>query len=242
MAVTRRKKPAQRILNRAAVAVAKKAQSKPDTQVAKDDRDRSSKATTEKEELRALKAAQYERALEWCCANDKGAKACVAANADLNLVKAAALQDRLSGRIVNGSENADKRVLTDLEESDLVEYLVQSNLGMDGKNMSEIGLKVHEILLVRRAQNRRGGRAHVPFTNAAAKVLAGGFPSKKWFTHFFSRHARKLSKKVHPALFTSHMRARSATRVCQSFLFTWCVSVMSLGSAASRGKASRRQL
>jgi len=199
-------------------------------------RDRSSKATTEtekEEQLRALKAAQYERALEWCCANDKGAKACVTANADLNLVKVAALQDRLGGRTVNGSENADKRALTDLEESDLVEYLVQSSLGMDGKNMPEIGLKVHEIFLVRRAQNRHGGRAHVPFTKTAAKVLAGGFPSKKWFTHFFSRHAIKLSKKAHPALLTSHMRARSATRVCQSLLFTLCVSVMSQGSAAA---------
>ena len=69
----------------------KKAPSKPDdTQeedagrrwaaTKKDERKRNAKTTTEKEELRALKAAQYERALEWCRANDKGAKACVTAN------------------------------------------------------------------------------------------------------------------------------------------------------------------
>jgi hypothetical protein len=48
----------------------------------------------------------------------------------------------LNGNVQNGEENSDKRILTDLEEADLVRFLIDSNLARDGKNMTEIGIKV----------------------------------------------------------------------------------------------------
>ena len=94
-------------------------------------------------------------ALKWCQDHNKGSKACVAANPHLRRVKRDDLQRRLKGIVSSGAEHSAKMILTELEENDLVAYVVESNLGRDGKNMAEIGRKIKDILLVRRAFSKR---------------------------------------------------------------------------------------
>ena len=72
------------------------------------------------------------------------------------------------------SRAARTYVLTPRDEKELVDYLIASNIARDGKSDADIRLKVVAILMARRAQNRRGGRAYIAFSNAAARVIAGG--------------------------------------------------------------------
>jgi hypothetical protein len=55
----------------------------------------------------------------------------------------------LSGKVENGKEHSEKRILTELEEAGLVKYLVDSNLARDGKNMTEIAAKVRILGICR---------------------------------------------------------------------------------------------
>ena len=145
----------------------------------------SASACAERVDEKAEKVMQMNVALKWCRDHNKGSHACVAANPHLHLVKRDDLQRRIKGTVSSGAEHSAKMILTEVEENDLLKYLVQSNLGRDGKNMAEIGQKVKDILLARRAQNRRGGRSYAKFSTAATRIISGGFPSHKWFTLFF---------------------------------------------------------
>ena len=167
------------------------------------------------EASKAEKAAAYDEALLWCEANGKGAHACLTANPGLQaLVKRVTLDDRIKGRVVAGKTH-HLRILTDVEEGELVDFLIASNLGRNGQTFADIGVKVHEILLVRRAQNRRGGRKFIPFSNAAEKIIKGDFPSQSFFTFFLARHAEKLQMKVkHNAELKRAVDARAKTVVC----------------------------
>jgi hypothetical protein len=55
---------------------------------------------------------------------------------------------------------------------------------------------VYDILLARHAQNQRGGRKFVAFSEAALNIVKGSFPSKCFFTDFFARHHTVLKNKV----------------------------------------------
>ena len=148
------------------------------------------------EASKAEKDAAMKEALVWCESNGKGAVACLSANPHLSgLIKKDSVHRRIQGLVVDGKTH-HQRILTNVEEGQLVDYLIASNLGRDGQTFTEIGVKVHEILLVRRAQNRRGGRKFIPFNSSAEKIIKGDFPSQAFFTFFLARHAQKLQMKV----------------------------------------------
>jgi len=63
--------------------------------------------------------------------------------------------------------------------------------------MAQIGGKVRDILLVRHARNRLGGRKPIQLTEAAMNIATGGaFPSQSWFARFFGFHAPVIDTKV----------------------------------------------
>lgn len=152
-------------------------------------------AAEARSDVNEQKVMQMAYVLEWCEKNEKGSRACMTENPELRLLSRSSIDRRLSGEIVNGEKHRDKCILTDLEEKDLVDFLVESNLGRDGQNLDQITRKIKDMLLVRRAQNRRGGRAHVKISMPAARILAGGFPSLRWFTLFFARHHKVVDKR-----------------------------------------------
>lgn len=108
----------------------------------------------------------------------KSAKACLKANPDLEKkgIKRGALGKRLKN---SAAEKINKQmVLTPKEESDLVDWLISSNLARDGKDNSQIADKVVEI------------------SKAAARIIKGGTLSKHWFARFYSTHRARLAFKV----------------------------------------------
>jgi len=176
-----------------------------------------------------LKAAQYAEAEDWCRKHNKGAAKCLAANPHLDsrmrrrgLVKKSTLEDRLKGRVMTGHEYASRTILTELEESELVQWLVACNLGRAGKTMADIGHKVREILLVRHARNHLGGRASIPFTAEAKKILTGmGFPSQSWFSRFFAAHGNLIERKVAQKVDGKRAAAANEETVDEHFNGVW---------------------
>lgn len=179
------------------------------------------------------KEAAFTLALAWCRANGKGAVACLKANPDFaKKVKVGALNYRLKQL---GQKKANlKAVLTPKEESDLVDWLIASSLARNGKSMKEITIKVQDILKVRRAQNKRGGRAHVPFSKAALKIVAGGVPSDKWFPRFFSTLGRLGLGKLKAA--REGREAKAAQALANSVLRAETKAAKSVQAAALLAK------
>ena len=89
-----------------------------------------------------------------------------------------------------------KRILTELEEAELAQWLKDMNLGRNGRDNDQIDAKVHEILQSRLFTNARGGRKCIKLSDAAQKVAKGQPLSPKWFTKFFARHQQLLEPKV----------------------------------------------
>ena len=147
------------------------------------------------------KDEQYTAAVEWCHTHNKGARAFISAhpnNEKFSLVKKSALDERLKGtvRVTSKEQHADKRILTELEEAELAQWLKDMNLGRNGQDNDQIDAKVHEILQSRLFTNARGGRKCIKLSNAAQKVAKGQPLSPKWFTEFFARHQQLLESKV----------------------------------------------
>ena len=70
--------------------------------------------------------------------------------------------------------------------------------------MVDIGHKVRDILLVRHARNRIGGRKTIPLSRDAQAIATGrSFPSKSWFKRFFGYHHDVLNPKVQQAVSSS---------------------------------------
>ena len=151
-------------------------------------------------DTKRTKIKQFQEAETWCKSNNKGARACLTANPHLSkssgeggLISRGALEARLKGVVHTGKEYGMCSLLTELEEAQLVKWLIDCNLGRNGKNMVEIGHKVRDILLVRAARNRLGGRNVIPLSrHAQAIATGGGFPSQTWFARFFSWHGELL--------------------------------------------------
>ena len=141
------------------------------------------------------------KAIKYCQDNDVGARKCLTQNpAWAGVITLQQLRTRLDGTVLFDADaefhvRTDQVLLTREEEESLVKWLVDCNKAHDAKDNEEIGKKVREILLVRRVQNRRGGRKHVAFNKAQQNVICGNTPSQKFFTGFFSRHAAVLASK-----------------------------------------------
>lgn len=181
-------------------------------------------AAQQKVVLKAQQTAAYNELLDYCRENSVGAKAALKANPELGEIKGVnyqGLERRLVGTVKNGEEHDGNRILTDLEETDLVDFLVLSNLGRDGKNVEEIGVLVQSILKVRRAQNRRGGRAFVPFSGPALKIVMGDMPSQSFYRGFFARHHEALSKKVNQPVEAHRARVSNDATVEEHFEGCW---------------------
>ena len=66
---------------------------------------------------------QFAEAEAWCAEHSKGAKACLKALTHLDLVGRSALDVRLKKRVMTGACYASLKILTPLEETDLVRPL-----------------------------------------------------------------------------------------------------------------------
>ena len=97
------------------------------------------------------KRKQLKEAEDYCALNDVGARACITANPHLKLVKRAALDARLKGLVVTGAEYKDACIRTQIENNELVQYLIDQNAARNGQNFVQIADKVQEILKVRQA-------------------------------------------------------------------------------------------
>ena len=131
---------------------------------------------------------QYEEALAYCQAEQCGATKAVNTQR-WDLVTLSGLRYRLNGTVVNGCSHPELRILTVSEELQFARWLEQENRAIKGKNRDEQRQKIVEILSLRRAANKRGGRARVALSQPALGVLANdGFtlPSDDWFVRFFA--------------------------------------------------------
>jgi hypothetical protein len=133
---------------------------------------------------------EYEEAMEYCKVNDCGAKKALQAQR-WKSINVSGLQRRLSGEVTNGEEHAELHILTVSEEAQLAKWLARENKTIKGKNRDEQRQKIVEILQLRRAANKRGGRRHVALSERAQAVLADQgvtLPSDDWFVRFFAVH------------------------------------------------------
>jgi len=89
------------------------------------------------------KDEQYTAAVEWCHTHDKGARAFISAHLNdekFSLVKKGALDERLKGTVwvTSKEQHADKRILTELEEAELAQWLKDMNLGRNGQDNDQV--------------------------------------------------------------------------------------------------------
>ncbi|KAK3236108.1 hypothetical protein CYMTET_53714 [Cymbomonas tetramitiformis] len=89
----------------------------------------------------------------------------------------------------------DKKVLTKVEEGEVVEWLVACNKVKEGKARDELGEKICEVLTCRKKlyEVSRGRKAQA-LSSAAKMCLKNGKPSVKWFQRFYKRYASVLSE------------------------------------------------
>jgi len=180
-------------------------------------------------EQKAIRDGQFKEAEKWCKDNEKGARACLSKNPHLcansgqgGLLKKNALDLRLNGKVTTGAEYASNAVLTDMEEKELVEWCILCNLGRASKNMSEIGIKVREILLVRHARNRMGGRKPIPLSGPAKAIAIGkSFPSQSFFARFFGLHSKVLENKTAQPVEAARAAAANDATVEEHFEGVW---------------------
>ena len=141
---------------------------------------------------RQLKENEVEDAVKWCVANKAGAKAYIAMKGSSTILKYGMLDLRLAEHkrvVVKGGQPkkaGGKKILTSLEERDLVNWLDKTNGARDGKNKAGINQKVQEILKARHHQNKKGGRGFNALSANAKAVMGGKELSQSWYVGVLS--------------------------------------------------------
>jgi hypothetical protein len=166
---------------------------------------------------------QYEEAIAWCKSGAGGAKKAYSTG-QWDLITVSGLLRRLkppeAGGVVNGEEYADRSILTMQEERQLAAWLKAENKVLKGKTRDEQRTKIVEILRHRKRQNKRGGRARVPVSNAATAVIddAGiNLPSNEWFVSFFARWEDVVTEKRQKRENLDRMKKHNETVVTNHF-------------------------
>ena len=154
-------------------------------------------AAEERSDFHSQRKKQLKEAEEYCKREKVRAVACLNANPHLTLVKRTALEDRLKGTVVTGEEYKHERLLTRLENDQLVDFLIERNLARDGQSLPMIAEKVQDILKIRQTRNRQAGRSVIPLSPEARKIATGErLPSQVWFLTFFADNKDRLGTKV----------------------------------------------
>ena len=135
---------------------------------------------------------EYQKAINWCQTEKKGAKACVKHNTQWKKINVKALQRKISQKKKSKASENSSMTLTPMEEKELVTWINDCALSQAGKYREQIAEKVREILKMRHKMNKRGGRLNVPLSKPAARVVLGGVVTKDWFNHFFARNMDKI--------------------------------------------------
>ena len=169
----------------------------------------------------ALRRKQLEDAVAWCVLKGKGAHACLTHARKENkweLVKKSALQSRLNGHVKMGAEHEKRQVLTNDEEKELVDWLIEANKHQQAKNQADVKAKVIELLMHRQHMNRtnhkKGGRGHI---NDPSRVL-----NKDETPQFIDYESTKSGQnKVFCARGENAYATHSETRDCQTVDVTW---------------------
>lgn len=103
---------------------------------------------------------------------------------------------RLAVKVVTGAEYIQQGVHPyQLENDELVQDLIDQNAARNGESQIKI-LQAREILKVRQARNRLGGRGKVALSPETTSIVSGAgaaLPSKSWFLCFFAANLRSPS-------------------------------------------------
>ena len=125
---------------------------------------------------RVARDEEYQKAINWCQTEKKGAKACVKDNTQWRKLNVKTLQRKLSQKKKSKVSENSSMTLTPMEEKELVTWINDCALSQAGKYREQIAEKVREILKMRHKMNKRGGRLNVPLSKPAARVVLGADP------------------------------------------------------------------
>ena len=149
-------------------------------------------------DIQALrKYKQYEAALEWCKTNKKGAKAAVATKLWED-VSVQGLRLRLEGKVTNGEEFSDRRILTLVEEVQLAKWVRSENRAHRPQDRDKQRQKIVAMLELRKA-TRGTGRRYLPLSEVAKSVVADRgvhLPDSRWFQRFYAKFPDVVEEKL----------------------------------------------
>ncbi len=140
--------------------------------------------------------SQYQAALDWCKATNKGADAaCRGAHSEQwPMVKASTLRTRLQGKVVHGRENESRQLIAAEYERQLVEWILFRADHCDPVKRDELRRTVGDIVL--KLEQLRKAKIPTPRRSQAVKLMLetpDKQPSRSWVIAFNLRH-RKLLK------------------------------------------------
>ena len=145
------------------------------------------------------KKEEINRAVQYC--RDNNCKGYKAIN-DLSLIHVKdprTINQHLQGNVTTGNEKENQRMLTMDEEKSLVKYLVNRNRACQGLSDKQVEGVILNILSIRKQQNRKGGRKHIPLSTNAARALQTKHVGRSYFRRLNTRYpqlTRKIQHKV----------------------------------------------
>lgn len=140
---------------------------------------------------------EYEEAMAYCLETPcRGHTAC--STQRWPHITPKGVNDRLDRVVVNGMEYSDRRILTVKEEQELADWVDRCNRAGEPQDRDQQRVQIRQILRVRRAANRRGGRQCHPLSRSAVDILRfpdRNLPDDQWFRRFYAAHPHVKEKK-----------------------------------------------
>ena len=163
---------------------------------------------------------QRDEALLWMQENKKGVRAALkeaerrwpALKGKRGYLDYAVSQQRAKKRVRFADEtfHGGSRMLTQIEEDDLVAWCKQKNRKLDGAFDEDLNNRIIAVLTARQNTLRLfKGRRAAPLSTKAKEALKRGQVSKTFFRNFANRHASQLKKET--ASNMDSKRAKKAT-------------------------------
>eukprot|EP00959_Pyramimonas_sp_CCMP1952_P174443 3645725-Pyramimonas_sp.AAC.1 len=136
--------------------------------------------------------------MKYCKDNKVGAKAAVKTG-KFPGVQWKALDRRLKGEIINGTEHEARSLLLFEEERRLCQWILECGTNMMGRDREMVGEKVVQILRERKARIRgKAGKNYKKLSSAAKAVLQKGARAinKHWYQRFYGFWHYEVAEKT----------------------------------------------